>query len=121
MATAVLEKDHEAPSHRTSQSRSVMTAPAAVWPHLYGQITSQSCEAGSSLASCEGVDCLPENCLVQVEGSPGPRELGTVRIGERVLCNDSLTGRTCYIDVANAEIVEHAQEGPATWVRVTLS
>eukprot|EP00443_Scrippsiella_acuminata_P006716 CAMPEP_0115268914 /NCGR_PEP_ID=MMETSP0270-20121206/52763_1 /TAXON_ID=71861 /ORGANISM="Scrippsiella trochoidea, Strain CCMP3099" /LENGTH=109 /DNA_ID=CAMNT_0002685125 /DNA_START=5 /DNA_END=331 /DNA_ORIENTATION=- len=97
-----------------------MTAPVANWAHL-GQQAAQGLSAASAVVPCDGPDCLPENSLVQVEGSTEPRELGDLRVGERVLCEDSLEKTTCYVRVDNVEMTDQSGDDPAEWVRLALS
>jgi len=109
-----------APSHGTSNCRSAMTAPAVTWAFL-SQQGMQTQRAAGQAAPCEGPDCLPENSLVYVESRSDPQALGSVPVGEKVLCHDSLTNSTCYVSVTSVEILDEADAIGDGWVRLRLS
>jgi hypothetical protein len=69
---------------------------------------------------CKEGDCLPEDTLVYVDGSPMPQPLCTVTATQRLLCYDDLVGSVGYVPVERVTISEPKVQPDRGAVRVQL-
>ncbi|CAE8615128.1 unnamed protein product, partial [Polarella glacialis] len=65
---------------------------------------------------CPTGNCLPENALVQIEGTDDPQPLSKVHVGQRLLCYDHLSDKPAYSTVTNCS----CRREPADWIAITL-
>eukprot|EP00931_Biecheleriopsis_adriatica_P112290 TRINITY_DN8689_c0_g1_i4.p1 TRINITY_DN8689_c0_g1~~TRINITY_DN8689_c0_g1_i4.p1 ORF type:complete len:376 (+),score=35.44 TRINITY_DN8689_c0_g1_i4:646-1773(+) len=98
-----------------SHSISAESAPSILLQSAHKEALLRSCDGRSGAGV---TDCVPSNGLVYIEGYAQPVEVGTVMPDSRVLCLDSLTSTTRYVEV-QSNVAKDATED--TWIVITLS
>eukprot|EP00931_Biecheleriopsis_adriatica_P112292 TRINITY_DN8689_c0_g1_i7.p1 TRINITY_DN8689_c0_g1~~TRINITY_DN8689_c0_g1_i7.p1 ORF type:complete len:374 (+),score=28.00 TRINITY_DN8689_c0_g1_i7:733-1854(+) len=98
-----------------SHSISAESAPSILLQSAHKEALLRSCDGRSGAGVA---DCVPSNDLVYIEGYAQPVEVGTVMPDSRVLCLDSLTSTTRYVEV-QSNVAKDATED--TWIVITLS
>eukprot|EP00927_Polykrikos_kofoidii_P039746 TRINITY_DN34070_c0_g1_i1.p1 TRINITY_DN34070_c0_g1~~TRINITY_DN34070_c0_g1_i1.p1 ORF type:complete len:744 (-),score=98.37 TRINITY_DN34070_c0_g1_i1:169-2400(-) len=93
MLGAVADDRQEEMARQGKKAPSVRSAPAVV----HDTCTTAGLAGGERSAG----KCLPPEVLVWVEGHPVPRAVGTVSVGERVLCFDNLANGLRYVEVTD--------------------
>eukprot|EP00930_Biecheleria_cincta_P102254 TRINITY_DN9393_c0_g1_i1.p1 TRINITY_DN9393_c0_g1~~TRINITY_DN9393_c0_g1_i1.p1 ORF type:complete len:596 (-),score=89.11 TRINITY_DN9393_c0_g1_i1:17-1582(-) len=100
-------------SDAESRAFTVLTAPPAL---LFGKIQDDPEEEHVHLL--DSVDCLPEHCTVQIEGSDVPVAVGSLMPGDKVLCYDHLAQTAAFRKVTD---VQAKDASTSQWLRVELT
>eukprot|EP00448_Togula_jolla_P016803 CAMPEP_0170576414 /NCGR_PEP_ID=MMETSP0224-20130122/4378_1 /TAXON_ID=285029 /ORGANISM="Togula jolla, Strain CCCM 725" /LENGTH=576 /DNA_ID=CAMNT_0010899251 /DNA_START=351 /DNA_END=2081 /DNA_ORIENTATION=- len=67
--------------------------------------------------TCRQGDCLAADAVVWIEGQSVPQALGTVTVGQKILCLDNLTGQMKHVPVISSSVSE---SDAAEWITVSL-
>jgi hypothetical protein len=101
---------------------SAVTAPAMLERSKLLEFvrTADQCSTGIGAA-----DCLPPDATVWVEGKSTPASLGSIQIGQKVLCYDHVTGGLKFAEVMEAvkrgtDPEKDSSSNNVEWVAVTL-
>jgi len=91
---------------------SLMSAPAILQTASADDASSACSQQNSSSG-----DCLPPDAKVWVEGYAYPRLLCELKVGERILCYDRLSGNLKHSEISTLEL----KEGNTNWSLVCLA
>eukprot|EP00931_Biecheleriopsis_adriatica_P028687 TRINITY_DN170_c0_g1_i3.p1 TRINITY_DN170_c0_g1~~TRINITY_DN170_c0_g1_i3.p1 ORF type:complete len:649 (+),score=91.33 TRINITY_DN170_c0_g1_i3:49-1995(+) len=101
----------------SSVQRSCMSAPAAGSSHFASSSFREGHGGEYAQLVCSSRDCLPDTCLVNVEGAHQPLEAGTLKVGQRILCYDHITGQNEFVGITEIDV---QSQQSSLWTRVEL-
>eukprot|EP00931_Biecheleriopsis_adriatica_P028692 TRINITY_DN170_c0_g1_i8.p1 TRINITY_DN170_c0_g1~~TRINITY_DN170_c0_g1_i8.p1 ORF type:complete len:661 (+),score=97.54 TRINITY_DN170_c0_g1_i8:49-2031(+) len=104
----------------SSVQRSCMSAPAAGSSHFASSSFREGHGGEYAQLVCSSRDCLPDTCLVNVEGAHQPLEAGTLKVGQRILCYDHITGQNEFVGITEIDAQSAASQQNPLWTRVEL-
>eukprot|EP00931_Biecheleriopsis_adriatica_P028689 TRINITY_DN170_c0_g1_i5.p1 TRINITY_DN170_c0_g1~~TRINITY_DN170_c0_g1_i5.p1 ORF type:complete len:634 (+),score=87.69 TRINITY_DN170_c0_g1_i5:104-2005(+) len=101
----------------SSVQRSYVSAPAAGSSHFVSSSFRADHGGEYSQMVCSSKDCLPDTCSVIVEGAHRPLEAGSLKVGQRILCYDHITGQNEFVGITEIDV---QSQQSSLWTRVEL-